>query len=178
MKNLFALLAIVVLTIFCSCQKHLTEEELHARIEQEVKRQLAAEREAQARELERRRAEFNARRNALLEKKGATTNTQAPGIRPAPTRLSRNPAITSSPGAFRTPRLPPGVTLPERSGGTLPEFSRKATPMPAETAPGTSKTLPTSPVTPDLSESPSVSPLPEGAESASPTPAPADGTAQ
>jgi hypothetical protein len=177
MKNLFALLVIVVLTIFCSCQKHLTDEELQARIEQEVKRQLAAERDAQARELERRRAEFNARRNALLEKKGATTNTQAPAIRP-PTRPLRNPAIASSPGGVRTPRLPPGVTLPERSGGTLPEFSRKATPMPAESGAATSKTLATSPMTPDLSESPSVSPLPESAETASPTLAPADGTPQ
>ena len=180
MKNLFTLLVIVVLTIFCSCQKHLTDEELQARIEQEVKRQLAAEREAQARELERRRAEFNARRNALLEKKGATTNTQAPGIRPAPTRPLRNPAIASPPGGIRTPRLPPGVTLPERSGGTLPEFSRKAAPMPAGSEPATSKTLANPPVAPAGSESPSVSQLPEAAaESASPTPTPgADGTAQ
>ena len=59
MKNLFALLVIVVLAIFCSCQKPLTDEELQARIEREVKRQLAAEREAQEKELEQRRAQFN-----------------------------------------------------------------------------------------------------------------------
>jgi len=72
MKNLFALLMIVVVATFCSCQKHLTDEELQARIEREVKRQLAAEREAQEKELEQRRAQFNSRRNVVLDKQAAT----------------------------------------------------------------------------------------------------------
>jgi hypothetical protein len=108
MKNLFALLAIVVLTIFCSCQKHLTDEELQARIEQEVKRQLAAERDAQARELDRRRAEFNARRKALLEKKGSTTNTQAPWD---PTRPP-DASFEKSADNFITGRLPNPAPAP------------------------------------------------------------------
>ncbi len=71
MKNLFALLMIVILAICCSCQKHPTDEELQARIEREVKRQLAAEREIQEKELEQRRSELSARRNALLKRKGS-----------------------------------------------------------------------------------------------------------
>jgi hypothetical protein len=184
MKNLFALLMIVVLATFCSCQKHLTDEELQARIEQEVKRQLAAERETQEKELVQRRAQFNSRRNALHEKKGATTNTLAPGVPRAPIRPpiregSTNPAMALPPGTIRTPRLPPGVTLPERSGAGLPEFSRMATP-PEGSAPATSKTSAIPPVTPGSSESASVSPLPEAAEGVSPTPTPAapDGTPQ
>jgi hypothetical protein len=178
MKNLFALLVIVVLAMFCSCQKHLSDAELQARIEQEVKRQLAAEREAQEKELEQRRAQFNARKNALLEKRGATTKTLSPGI-PRPIRPS-NPATASSPGTIRRPHLPPGVTLPERaSGPSLPGREIPA-PLPADAAPATSKTWETPAVAPAGSESPSVSQLPEaGAESASPTPTPgADGTAQ
>ena len=112
MKNLFALLMIVVLATFCSCQKHLTDEELQARIEQEVKRQIAAEREAQEKELEQRRAQFNSRRNAVLDKQAATKTKLAPGIPRGPIRPS-NPATALSPGTVRRPQLPPGVTLPE-----------------------------------------------------------------
>ena len=178
MKNLFALLMIVALATFCSCQKHLTDEELQARIEREVKRQLAAEREAQEKELEQRRAQFNSRRSAMLDKQAATKTKLAPGIPRAPIRPS-NPATALSPGTIRRPQLPPGVTLPERSAGSLPEFPRMATPPPGS-APATSKTLATPPVAPAGSESPSVSQLPEAAAgSASPTPTPgADGTAQ
>jgi hypothetical protein len=171
MKNLFALLMIVVLAIFCSCQKHLTDEELQARIEREVKRQLAAEREAQEKELEQRRAQFNSRRSAALDKEAATRSKLAPGVPRAPIRPS-NPATALSPGTIRKPQLPPGVTLPERSGATLPEFSRMATPMPEGSVPATSKSLAIHSVTPAGSESPPVSPLPEAAEGASPTPPP------
>ena len=148
-------------------------------IKQEVKQQIAAEREAQEKELEQRRAQFNSRRNALLDKKAATKNNLAPG-NPRPPIRPVNPATALSPGTIRRPQLPPGVTLPERSGATLPEFTRRATPPPAESAPATSKTLAAPPVAPAGSESPSVSQLPEAAaESASPTPTPgADGTAQ
>lgn len=51
--------------------KQLTEGEIQALIEREVKRQVAAEHEAEERELERRRAEFSARKNALLGRKAA-----------------------------------------------------------------------------------------------------------
>lgn len=189
MKNLFALPVIIAVTIFCSCQKQLTEAEIQSRIEREVKRQLAAEHEAEQRELDQRRAQFNARRNAVLDRKGATGSQLAPGIPQAPIRRpsiserSGNPATALSPGGtIRTPRLPPGVTLPDRApGSTLPgrplPGSRLTTPMPVESVPATSETL-ASP--PDLSASPSISPLPEAAESASPTPTPAapEGTAQ
>jgi hypothetical protein len=182
MKNLFALLLIVVLAIFCSCQKHLTDEELQARIEREVKRQLAAEREAQEKELEQRRAKFNSPRNALLDKEAATRSKLAPGNPQAPIRRPsirdrlENPATALSPGAIRSPHLPPGVTLPERpvQGTRLP------TSRPGESVPSTSETSAIPSVTPAGSESPFVSPLPEAAESASPTPTPAapDRTAQ
>jgi hypothetical protein len=189
MKNLFALLMIVVLATFCSCQKHLTDEELQTRIEGEVKRQLAAEREGQEKELDQRRAELTTRRNALIERKGAATNRLVPGVPRVPTRpsigdRSANPATALSPGAVRRPQLPPGVTLPERGqGGTLPgrpfPGSHVPGPMPAASVPATSETLAAPSVTPAGSESPSFSPLPETAESASPTPTPgADGTAQ
>ena len=180
MKNLFALLVIVVLAIFCSCQKPLTDEELQARIEREVKRQLAAEREAQEKELEQRRAQFNSRRNAVLDKQAATKSKLAPGI-PRPPIRPANPATAFPPGTVRRPQLPPGVTLPER-GNTLPEFSRSRVQgsMPAESAPANEKTLTAPSVAPAGSESQPVSPLPEAtAESASPTPTPgADGTTQ
>jgi hypothetical protein len=179
MKNLFALLVIVVPAIFCSCQKPLTDEELQARIEREVKRQLAVEREAQEKELEQRRAQFNSRRNALLDKQ-AGKGGLAPGI-PRPPIRPANPATALPPGTVRRPQLPPGVTLPER-GNTLPEFSRSRVQgsMPAESAPSTEKSLAIPSVAPAGSESQPVSPLPEAtAESASPTPTPgADGTAQ
>ncbi len=180
MKKFFAPLVIVVLAMFCSCQKHLTDEELQTRIEQEVKRQLAAEREAQQKELDRHRAELTARRNALLDRKGATTNTLVPGvprppIRPPIREGSANPATAFPPGTIRRPQLPPGVTLPERPvQGTRLPISR-----PGESGPSTSETSAAPSVTPAGPEAPAVSPLPETAESASPTPTPAaDGTAQ
>jgi hypothetical protein len=170
MKNLFALLTIVVLATFCSCQKHLTDEELQARIEREVKRQLAAEREAQEKELDQRRVELTARRNALLEMKRAATNTLVPGVARVPNRpsigdRSANPATALSPGAVRRPQPPPGVTLPERGqGGTLPgrplAGSHVPGPMPAS-VPATSETLAAPSVTPAGSKSPSFSPLPK-----------------
>ena len=189
MKNLFALLMMVVLVTFCSCQKHLTDEELQARIEREVKRQLAAEREVQEKELDQRRAELTARRNALLERKRAGTNTLVPGVprvsnRPSIGDRSANSATALSSGAVRRPQLPPGVTLPEPGqGGTLPgrpfPGSHVPGPMPAASVPATAETLAAPSVTPAGSESPSFSPLPETGESASPTPTPgADGTAQ
>jgi hypothetical protein len=192
MKNLFALPVIIAVTIFCSCQKQLTEAEIQSRIEREVKRQLAAEHEAEQKELDRRRAEFNVRRNAVLDRKGATGSQLAPGIPEAPIRRpsisekSGNPATALSPGGtIRTPRLPPGVTLPDRApGGTLPgrplPGSRLPTPMPVASVPATSETAATSSVTSASSASPSFSPLSETAESASPTPTPeaSDGIAQ
>ncbi len=113
MKNLFALPVIIALTIFCSCQKQLTEAEIQSRIEREVKRQLAAEHEAEQKELDRRRAEFNARRNAVLDRKGATGSQLAPGIPQAPIRRpsisekSGNPATALSPGGPSEPRACP-----------------------------------------------------------------------
>jgi hypothetical protein len=186
MKNLFALPLLIAVAIFCSCQKHPTDEELQARIEREVKRQLAVEREIQEKELEQRRAELAARRNALLERKGAATNALVPGVPRVPNRpsigdRSADPATALSPGIIRTPRLPPGVTLREGPPrGTLPERPVPGSrPMPAASVPATSETLAAPSVTPAGSESPSFSPLPETAESASPTPTPgADGTAQ
>ena len=114
MKNFFALPLIIVPAIFCSCQKQTTEGEIRAMVKQEVQQQLAAEREAQEKELEQRRAQFNSRRNALLDKKGATGNTLAPPGIPRPPIRPANPATALPPGTIRKPQLPPGVTLPER----------------------------------------------------------------
>jgi hypothetical protein len=175
MKKLFALPVIVAVAIFCSCQKHPTEAEIQARIEQEVQRRLAAEHEAQEQEAERRRAEFTARRNALLEKRKAATNTQVPGVSRVPGRPSmgdRSGAL--SPGAARRPILPPGLL--DRPSAR----SRFASPVPAESVPVPSEGAAAPSVTPVEAASPAVSPLPEAAESASPTPTPEspDGTAQ
>jgi hypothetical protein len=190
MKNFFALPMMMALAMFCSCQKQLTEAEIQALIEREVKRQLAAEHEAEEKELERRRAEFNARKNALLGRKAAPGSASAPGVPQGPIRptirdRSANPATALSPGALRVPRLPPGVTLPERApGSTFPArpsgSGRFASPVPAAPVPAASETLASPSVTPDLSASPSISPLPEAVEGASPTPTQAapDGTAQ
>jgi hypothetical protein len=176
MKNLFALPLIIAVAIFCSCQKHLTDEELQARIEREVKRQLAAEREAQEKELEQRRAQFNARRNALFEKRGNTVGPGNPRVpnRPSIREGSANPATAVSPGTIRTPRLPPGVTLPERAPGALP-----GRPVPGGRLPTTSESL-APPVTSPDSASPAFSPVPEAPDNASPTPTPAspEGTLQ
>ena len=179
MKKLFALPVIVALAIFCACQKHPTEAEIQARIEQEVQRRLAAEHEAQEQEAQRRRAEFTARRNALLEKRKAAGNTQVPGVSRVPSRpsigeRSANPATGLAPGAVRTPHPIPG--LRNRPSAR----SRFASPMPEASVPVPSETSGTPSVTPAEAASPAVSPLPEAAESASPTPTPEspDGTAQ
>jgi hypothetical protein len=164
MKKLFALPLIIALATFCSCQKQITEEEIKALVKREVQQQLAAEQKAQEQERDRRRAELNARRNALLGKEGAAV----PGLPGAPTRpsirdRSGNPAVA----------LPPGV---ER----LFPRSRFATPMPAASVPPDSETSATPSVTPANSESPPFSSLSDAPESVSPTPSPesSDETAQ
>ena len=189
MKQLFGLLVIISLDHILLLPKQLTEAEIQALIEREVKRQVAAEHEAEERELERRRAEFNARKNALLGRKAAQGSASAPGCRRARSvpqlgidRQIRRQFIA---GAPPSPAPSPRVTLPERApGSTFPARpsapGRFASPVPAASVPATSETLATPSVTPDLSASPSFSPLPEAAEGASPTPTPAapDGTAQ
>jgi hypothetical protein len=98
MKQLFGLLVIISLTIFCSCQKQLTEAEIQALIEREVKRQLAAEHEAEEKELERRRTEFNARKNALLGRKAAPRSAPAAGVPEAAEGASPTPAPAAPDG--------------------------------------------------------------------------------
>jgi hypothetical protein len=176
MKKLFALPVIIAVAIFCSCQKQPTEAEIEARIEQEVQRRLAAEHEAQKKEAERRRAELTARRNAILQRKGTTTNTLVPGLPSRPSARPRaiNPATSLSPGAVRMPHLPPGLL--DRSF----QRSHFATPEPAASVPASSETSAIPSVTPADSASPAVSPLTETPEGASPNPTPAspDGPAQ
>jgi hypothetical protein len=172
MKKLFAMPVIIAVAIFCSCQKQPTEQEIQARIEQEVQRRLAAEHEAQKQEAERRRAELTARRNAILERRGATTNTLVPRPpnRPSIGARPTNPATALSPGAVRAPYLPPGLL--DRSL----QRSHFATPVPAESVPAASETSGIPSVTP----ADSVSPSAEAPESAfpSPTPASPEGTTQ
>jgi hypothetical protein len=98
MKQLFGLLVIISLAISCSCQKQLTEAEIQALIEREVKRQLAAEHEAEEKELERRRAEFNARKNALLGRKAAPGSASAAGVPQAAEGVSPTPTPAAAGG--------------------------------------------------------------------------------
>ena len=82
MKNLFALLMIIALATFCSCEKQQTEEERNAEIERQVQQRVAAERQTQAeQQLAQRQSELDAREKALSEKENAPANTRKPESR-------------------------------------------------------------------------------------------------
>lgn len=82
MNKLFPFLAIVALTLLCSCQKQQTEVERAAEVERQVQQRLEAERQAQEKEqLAEREGDLAAREKALAEEENAAAKTRAPEIR-------------------------------------------------------------------------------------------------
>jgi len=80
MKKVFALPAIGLLALFCSCQKQQTEAERNAEIELQVNQRLAAEHQAeeQQQQLAQRQSELDAREKALANRESAAANTPQP----------------------------------------------------------------------------------------------------
>ena len=141
MKKVFALPAIGLLTLFCSCQKQQTETERNAEIERQVNQRLAAEHQAEEQQqLAQRQAELDAREKALASRENATANTPEPKLRSRAAyaifpRLRRPPLIPrstqgSSRWAFGA-RPPPTVT-----SGNRARPSNRAAGVPTPTAAG------------------------------------------
>jgi len=71
-KKIFALLLVIALSTFPSCQKQQTDAERQAEIDRQVQQRLDAEHQAQEKEqLAQREGELNAREKALAEKQNA-----------------------------------------------------------------------------------------------------------
>jgi hypothetical protein len=75
-KKIFALLLVIALSIFSSCQKQQTDAERQAEIDRQVQQRLDAEHQAQEKErLAQREDELNAREKALAEKQDAVAKS-------------------------------------------------------------------------------------------------------
>jgi len=85
-KKIFALLVVIALSIFSSCQKQQTDAERQAEIDRQVQQRLDAEHQAQEKEkLAQREDELNAREKALAEKQDAVAKSSQRESRPLPT---------------------------------------------------------------------------------------------
>jgi hypothetical protein len=85
-KKIFALLLIIPLSIFSSCQKHQTDTERQDEIDRQVQQRLDAEHQAQEKEkLAQREDELNAREKALAEKQDAVAKSSQFESRTPPT---------------------------------------------------------------------------------------------
>jgi hypothetical protein len=85
-KRIFALLLVIALSIFSSCQKQQTDAERQAEIDRQVQQRLDAEHQAQEKEkLAQREDELNAREKALAERQNAVAETSQRESRPPPT---------------------------------------------------------------------------------------------
>jgi len=85
-KRIFALLLVIALSIFSSCQKQQTDAERQAEIDRQVQQRLDAEHQAQEKEkLAQREDELNAREKALAEKQNAVAKSSQRESRPPPT---------------------------------------------------------------------------------------------
>src|SRR5438094_1313407 len=83
MKKIFALLVVIVLSIFSSCQKQQTDAERQAEIDRQVQQRLDAEHQAQEKEkLAQRESELNVREKALAEKQDAVAKSSQRESRP------------------------------------------------------------------------------------------------
>src|SRR5438445_2368391 len=83
MKKIFALLLVIALPIFSSCQKQQTDAERQAEIDRQVQQRLDAEHQAQEKEkLAQREDELNAREKALAEKQNAVAKSSQRESRP------------------------------------------------------------------------------------------------
>src|SRR5207249_556907 len=86
MKKIFALLLVIALSIFSSCQKQQTDAERQAEIDRQVQQRLDAEHQPQEKEqLAQRENELNAREKALAEKENAMVKSNEHESRPPPT---------------------------------------------------------------------------------------------
>jgi hypothetical protein len=86
MKKIFALLFVIALSIFSSCQKQQTDAERQAEIDRQVQQRLDAEHQAQEKEkLAQRESELDAREKALAEKQNAQAETSQRESRPTQT---------------------------------------------------------------------------------------------
>jgi hypothetical protein len=75
-KKIFALLLVIALSAFSSCQKQQTDAERQAEIDRQVQQRLDAEHQAQEKEqLAQREGELNAREKALAEKQNAVAKS-------------------------------------------------------------------------------------------------------
>jgi uncharacterized protein DUF6600 len=90
-KKIFALLLVISLWTFSSCQKQQTDAERQAEIDRQVQQRLDAEHQAQEKEkLAQRESELDAREKALAEKQNAVGENSQPESRPTRTeRASR-----------------------------------------------------------------------------------------
>jgi len=78
MNKLFLILAAVVLTGLCSCQKQQTDAERDAEVERRVQERLAADKQAQQQQqIDQRQADLDAREKALTEKENSGAATPA-----------------------------------------------------------------------------------------------------
>ena len=108
MKKIFALLLVIALSIFSSCQKQQTDAERQAEIDRQVQQRLDAEHQAQEKEkLAQREDELNAREKALAEKQDAVAKSSQHESRPTHTeRATRTddhrPTATASYDTFYT----------------------------------------------------------------------------
>jgi len=85
-KKIFALLLVIALSIFSSCQKQQTDAERQAEIDRQVQQRLDAEHQPQEKEqLAQRENELNAREKALAEKENAMAKSNERESRPPPT---------------------------------------------------------------------------------------------
>jgi len=107
-KKIFALLLVIALSIFSSCQKQQTDAERQAEIDRQVQQRLDAEHQAQEKEkLAQREDEINAREKALAEKQDAVAKSSQRESRPTHTeRATRTdehrPTATASYDTFYT----------------------------------------------------------------------------
>jgi hypothetical protein len=99
-KKIFALLLVIALSIFSSCQKQQTDAERQPEIDRQVQQRLDAEHQAQEKEkLAQHEDELNAREKALAEKQDAVAKSSQRESRP--THIER---------ATRTDEHPPTAT--------------------------------------------------------------------
>jgi hypothetical protein len=85
-KKVFALLLVIALSIFSSCQKQQTDAERQAEIDRQVQQRLDAEHQAQQKEkLAQRESELNAREKALAENQDAVAKSNERESVPTPT---------------------------------------------------------------------------------------------
>jgi hypothetical protein len=97
-KKIFALLFVIALSIFSSCQKQQTDAERQAEIDRQVQQRLDAEHQAQEKEqLAQRAGELDAREKALAEKQNAVAKSSQREI--PPTRTERTTRTEHRPTA-------------------------------------------------------------------------------